>query len=58
MSAYCKKSNFLKDRLIDLLYKKYKIKSIMQYYFLYRYDLLFNNIIMIPCHVHKSNRYF
>ena len=40
LSAYYEpKNNIDGDNLINLLYKKYKIKCAVQYYPLYRYDL-------------------
>jgi perosamine synthetase len=73
--AYCKKNKyFSRDQLIELLYKRYNIKCIVQYYPLYKYDLFkkkglgkancpktelfFSNMISFPFHIHMSQNEF
>lgn len=73
--AYCKKSKlFNRDKLIRVLYEKFKIRSIVQYYPLYKYPLFikkgfknaycpntenfFNNMISFPFHVNMKNKEF
>lgn len=73
--AKCKKNSFFsRDDLIKKLYEKYKIKCIIQYYPLYKYDLFknkglgfakcknteefYNNMISFPFHIHMSDKNF
>ena len=75
LSAYCVPSkNFNRDSLIKLLYKKFKIKCVIQFYPLYRYPLFkkkgfgkancpntekfYNNMISFPFHIWMSNKQF
>lgn len=75
LSAYVKPSNKINShRLINLLFKKYKIKCAVQYFPLYRYPLFkkmkvkknrclntekfYNNMISFPFHVWMSNKDF
>ena len=73
--AKCLKNKyFTRDDLITRLYEKYKIKCIVQYYPLYKYDLfkkkgfgkakckntdiLYDNMISFPFHIHMPNKEF
>lgn len=73
--AQCKKNNFFsRDDLIRILYKKYKIKCIVQYYPLYKYDLFkkkglgkadcpnteafYNDMISFPHYIHMPEKKF
>ena len=73
--AKCKKNKyFSRDDLIRILYKKYKIKCIVQYYPLYKYDLFkkkgfgtakcpntesyYSKMISFPHYVHMSKEKF
>ena len=75
LSAYYKPSkNNNRDNLINLLYKKYKIKCAIQYYPLYRYDLFkkmkikknkcentdkfYDNMISFPFHLWMTDNDF
>ena len=75
LSAYYKPfKNINRDDLIELLYRKFKIKCAVQYYPLYRYDLFkkmgikkinckntehfYDNMISFPFHVWMSNKNF
>ncbi|MDC1091662.1 DegT/DnrJ/EryC1/StrS family aminotransferase [Candidatus Pelagibacter ubique] len=75
LSAYFQpKKNITRDDLIQLLYEKYKIKCVIQYYPLYKYDLFkkngfgkakcpntekfYNNMISFPFHVWMSKQKF
>ena len=75
LSAYfAPRRNINRNNLIDLLYRKYKIKCAVQYYPLYRYplfkkmgvkknkckntDKFYDNMISFPFHVWMSNRDF
>ncbi len=75
LSAYYKpKNNINRNNLIDLLYKKFKIKCAIQYLPLYRYplfkkmgvkkieckntNLFYDNMISFPFHIWMSNRNF
>ena len=43
LPAKCTATSWSRNDLIDLLFKKYKVKCIVQYYPLYRYDLFVKN---------------
>ncbi len=75
LSAYYKPTKKInRDDLINLLYKKYKIKCAIQYYPLYRYDLFkkmnvkkslckntdkfYDNMISFPFHLWMTNEDF
>ncbi len=73
LSAYYKPNNKInRDDLISLLYNKYDIQCVIQYYPLYKYDLFkkngfgkakcpntekfYNNMISFPFHIWMSNK--
>ncbi len=73
LTAYVKPSkNISRDKIIDLLYKKYNIQSIIQFYPLYKYplfkkmklgnatcpktELFYKNMISFPFHVWLSEK--
>ncbi len=74
VAKYKKNKFFSRDDLIRILYKKYKIKCIVQYYPLYKYDLFekkgfgkancpntesyYYNMISFPHYIHMSNDKF
>ena len=74
LSAYFKPNKINRNNLINLLYKKYKIKCAIQYYPLYRYDLFkkmkvkknickntdkfYDNMISFPFHLWMTNNSF
>ena len=75
LSAYYKPTKSInRNKLIQLLYQKYKITCAVQYYPLYKYDLFkkmnfnknncpntdifYNNMISFPFHVWMSNKQF
>ena len=75
LSAYCVPSkNFNRNRLIDILYRKFKIKCATQYYPLYKYPLFrkkgfgkaicpntekfYSNMISFPFHVWMTEKKF
>ena len=71
LTAYVKPKNIKREKLIEDLYKKYKIQSIIQFYPLYKYPLFkkmnlgkancpntekyYNNMISFPFHVWLSD---
>ncbi len=73
--AYCNKTKYFnRDKLIRILYEKFNIKSIVQYYPLYKYPLFrkkgfkvancpntenfFNNMISFPFHISMKDKDF
>jgi len=75
LSAFYKPSKKInRDKLIEILYKKYSIKCEVQYYPLYKYplfkkmgfskhkcpntEIFFKNMISFPFHVWMSNKDF
>ena len=74
ISAHVESKQFDRNDLIELLFKKFKIKCVVQYYPLYMYplfkkmgfrknncpntDIFYKNMISFPFHIWMSNKEF